>query len=132
MEKFKIGDRVKIEPRSQAAIEVVRDEKASEKWENANWIGFIVDVTKAPAGNPLIRVGVHPDDENGDYFFSGDLRTARPDEGVMFLVFDTGLDNLSCPHELVAVCTDFRTAQDIGNQNAPYRIIRPVLTNKRI
>lgn len=132
MPEFKKGDRVKIEPQSQAALEIIRDEKALKKWESANWIGFVVNVTKAPAGNPLVRVGIHPDDKNGDYFFPGDLRTTKPEEGAIFLVFSTAIDNSACSRELIAVCTDFHTAQEIRNQNPSYRFIEPVLINKRI
>lgn len=74
-EKFKKGDRVKIGMHSQAAIEVFRNDKKREKWENAGRIGFVTEITKAPAGNVLVRVGVYPGDPKGDYFFSGDLKS---------------------------------------------------------
>lgn len=74
---FQKGDRVKIEGKSQAYLELLRDEGTRQKWERNNWMGYVVGDWRhpdAPKDSPkCILVGTHPNDPNPDYLLPKDL-----------------------------------------------------------
>ena len=79
MEKeFKKGDKVRIEGKSQAYFELLKNKKTRSKWESRNWIGYVCGEWKHPdlsEDSPkCILVGVRPNDPNPDYLFFKDLK----------------------------------------------------------